>query len=253
MGYEMIDFETRDHIAYITFNRPDSLNAYNKQMMEELVAIWEEYDANPDMRVAIITGKGKAFCAGFDLKEGAAGVPDISSYAPFTPKKSGVFKPVICAVNGVCAGGGFRFLLESDLPLCSDNATFLDPHVSVGYMSQPEIIALSRSIGYFNALRIGIVGRYERVSAQRAYELGMVTEVVPQEQLLARAEELAQTIKLNGPGAVRATIEGMWRSLDLEGATRSSELISRFHAETPEYVEGPLAFAEKRKPSWQED
>ena len=97
------------------------------------------------------------------------------------------------------------------------------------------------------------MGRYERVSAQRAYELGMVTEVVPQEQLLARAEELAQTIKLNGPGAVRATIEGMWRSLDLEGATRSAELISRFHGKTPEYVEGPLAFAEKRKPSWQED
>lgn len=253
MGYEMVDLETRDHIAYITFNRPDSLNAYNKQMMEELVSIWEDYDANPDMRVAIVTGKGKAFCAGFDLKEGAAGVQDISAYALFTPKKSGVFKPVICAVNGVCAGGGFRFLLESDLTLCSDVATFLDPHVSVGYMSQPEIIALSRSIGYFNALRIGLLGRYERLSAQRAYDLGLVTEVVPQQQLLARAEELAQTIKLNGPGAVRATIEGMWRSLDLEGATRSSEMLSRFHAETPEYVEGPMAFAEKRKPNWQED
>ena len=253
MGYEMVDFEKRNQIAHITFNRPEKLNAYNKQMMEELVEIWQEYDSDPDLRVAIVTGKGKGFCAGFDLKETAAGVRDISSIAPFTPKKSGVFKPVICAVNGICAGGGFRFILESDIPICSEGATFLDPHVSVGYMSQPEIIGLSRSIGYFNALRIGLMGRYERASSQRAYELGFVTEVVPKEQLLSRAEELAETLRLNAPGALKSTIQGMWQSLSLglEDATRLSGQISRLHATTPEYTEGPLAFAENRKPQWQ--
>jgi enoyl-CoA hydratase len=253
MSYEMIDYEKRNQIAHITFNRAEKLNAYNKQMMEELVEIWKEFAADPDLRVAIITGKGKGFCAGFDLKEGAAGVEDISSFAPFTPKKSGVLKPVICAVNGICAGGGFRFLLESDIPICSDNAAFLDPHVSVGYMSQPEMVILSRTTGYFNALRIALMGQYERLPAQRAYDLGIVTEVVPQDQLLARAEELANTIRLNAPGALRSTIEGMWKGLDLglSEATQLSGKISDLHATTPEYIEGPLAFSEKRKPNWQ--
>ena len=220
--------------------------------------IFVDFRDRQDLRVAIVTGTGeKFFCPGWDLKAAADGDAVDGDYGVGgfggMQELRDLNKPIICAVNGICAGGGFRFLLESDIPICSDNAAFLDPHVSVGYMSQPEMVILSRTTGYFNALRIALMGQYERLPAQRAYDLGIVTEVVPQDQLLARAEELANTIRLNAPGALRSTIEGMWKGLDLglSEATQLSGKISDLHATTPEYIEGPLAFSEKRKPNWQ--
>ncbi|MBI4199772.1 MAG: enoyl-CoA hydratase/isomerase family protein [Chloroflexi bacterium] len=252
MGYEMVIYEKRDQVAYVTFNRPQQLNAYGNKMMQELEEIWRDFGSDPDMRVAIITGKGRGFCAGWDVKEGAAGIPDLSGIAKFTPRRAEVFKPVICAVNGICAGGGFRFILESDLPICSEEATFTDPHTSLGFVSQPEVVVLSRFIGYFQALRVGLVGRYERISAQRAYEMGLVTEVVPADQLQARAQELAEKVRQNAPLALSGTIEAMWRgaNLGLENAVRLSDKIARWNAMTEDYREGPRAFAEKRQPQW---
>ena len=252
MGYETIIYEKDSRIAHITLNRPGRLNAYDIQMMNELVDIWKDFGADSDMRVAILTGAGKGFCGGLDLAERELTVPDISDTLGYTPRKSGVFKPVICAVNGACAGGGLRFLLESDIQICSEEAVCIDPHVSVGISAEREMLGLSRRIGYNQALRMGLMGRHERISAQRALELGMVTEVVPLDRLLPRAEELAETLKQNAPLALEGTIELMWRSLNmgLADAVGLSEQILRWNSLTEDFEEGTRAFAEKRQPQW---
>ncbi len=253
MVYETVTYEKRDQIGYVTFNRPEALNAYNVAMMTELAQVWEDFGADPEMRVAIMTGSGRGFCAGLDMKESAGGVRGVAETIDFTPRRSNVFKPVICAVNGLCVGGGFHFVLDSDITICSDQASFFDAHVSVGAVSHREIIGLSRRIGYSNALRIGLMGIQERLSAQRAYEMGIVAEVVPQEELLGRAEELANKIKINAPLALEGTVKAMWRSLNLgvEDAVKLSAEIADRNFATEDYREGPRAFAEKRQPQWQ--
>ena len=252
MGYETIVYEKRDQIGYVTFNRPEALNAYNVRMMNELAEVWQEFGADPDVRVAIMTGSGRGFCTGLDVKESASGVRGVAETINFTPRRSGVFKPVICAVNGLCVGGGFHFILDSDITICSDQASFFDGHVSIGAVSHREIIGLSRRIGYNNALRIGLMGVQERLPAQRAYEMGLVAEVVPQEELLGRAEELAERIRRNAPLAVAGTIKAMWRSLNLgveDAVVLSAEIADRNRL-TEDYREGPRAFTEKRQPQW---
>ncbi|MBI4199771.1 MAG: enoyl-CoA hydratase/isomerase family protein [Chloroflexi bacterium] len=252
MERSTILYEKKDHIAYVTLNRPERLNAFNMPMMQELERAWRDFGEDREARVAIVTGSGKAFCAGLDLKEAAVGERDVAATMKITARRSGVFKPVICAINGACVGGGFHFVLDSDIQICSEEATFLDAHTSVGYVSHRELIALSRRIGYSAALRIGLMGRYELLSAQQALGLGIVSEVVAQERLLPRATELAETIKQNAPLALEGTIEAMWRSLNLgvEDAIALSAQIARRNFMTEDAREGPRAFAEKRQPRW---
>ncbi|MBI4199795.1 MAG: enoyl-CoA hydratase/isomerase family protein [Chloroflexi bacterium] len=255
MAYTRVIYEKKDHVAHITFNRPDALNSYDTPMMLELVDVWKDFGEDRDMRVAIVTAKGRAFCAGRDLKELKeldVVDKDISDVAAYTPKKAGVFKPVICAVNGICAGGGLRFLLESDVPICAEEAVFIDPHVSVGVPAEREMLGLSRRIGYYHALRMGLMGSYERIPARRALELGIVTEVVPQEQLLPRAQELATTIGKNAPLALQGAVEIMWRSqnLGLDDSVRVADQVLRWIYQTEDFHEGPRAFSEKRLPQW---
>lgn len=252
MNYQHVIYEKRDHVGYVTLNRPEALNAYNVQMMHELADVWSSFGADSEMRVAVISGMGRGFCAGLDMKESAAGIRGVAETIPFTPRRSGVFKPVICAVNGLCVGGGFHLVLDSDITICSDQATFFDAHVTVGAVSHREIIGLSRRIGYTNALRIGLMGGQERLSAQRAYELGIVTEVIPHERLLTHSEELAKKINLNAPLALEGTVKSMWRSLNLglEDALKLSAEIADKNFSTEDYREGPRAFSEKRKPQW---
>ncbi len=145
-------------------------------------------------------------------------------------------------------------MVDSDIVICSENATFLDPHVTVGQVAALEPIGLSRRIPLQSVLRMNLVGRWERMSAERAYQIGLVGEVVPQGQLLSRAKEVAAMIAKNSPAAVRATKKAIWTSLEhplQEGLAQGWEIL-RQHWDHPDQKEGPAAFSEKREPDWQD-
>jgi enoyl-CoA hydratase len=172
----------------------------------------------------------------------------------FTSWQQGVWKPVITAVNGICAGGAFHWVADADIVICASDAQFFDPHVSVGQVVSIEAVTLMRKMPVEAVMRLAFVGRYERMSAQRAYELGMVSEVVdPPDRLRERAQELAETIAKNSPAAMAATKRALWGALEmgLTDACRNGagELVSMWGH--PDQTEGPKAFAEKRDAEWQ--
>jgi E-phenylitaconyl-CoA hydratase len=160
---------------------------------------------------------------------------------------------VICAVNGLVAGGGLHFVVDADIVLASATAAFMDTHVNVGFVGGIENIGLARRLPLGTALRMSLVGRSYRLSAQRAYELGLVEEVVPPEELMAAATEMANTIKKNSPTAMALTQEAIWRSLDmpLSAAIEFGWALVRMHWSHPDFIEGPKAWAEGREPQWQ--
>jgi enoyl-CoA hydratase len=165
-----------------------------------------------------------------------------------------VRKPVICAVNGTCAGGGLHFVADADIVLAASDATFLDPHVSVGQVTAFETIGLARKMPFESVMRMALLGRHERMSAQRAHSLGMISQVVdPPEQLRQTAQSLAELIAENSPAALAATKRALWDALEagLTDACKAGakELVSVWGH--PDQEEGPRAFAEKRSPEWQ--
>jgi len=166
---------------------------------------------------------------------------------------NGVWKPVIAAVNGVCAGGGLHFVADADIVIASANATFLDPHVSIGQVTASEAIALVRKSPMESIMRMALTGRYERLSATRAYELGILSQVVdPPERLRDEAQALAEKIAQNSPSAMRATKRALWGALELglTDACRAgaAEIVAMWGH--PDQEEGPLAFVERREPRW---
>ena len=259
-------FEIEDHTAILTMNRPDLGNAIGGALSGELIEAWQRVRDDPQIRAAIITGAGERhFCTGAEVGEltsfadrseatGSATKYGFREAIAYTPMVQEVMTPVIAAVNGVCAGGGFHFIHDADIVLCSENATFVEPHVTVGQVSALEPIGLSRRIPLEAVLRMNLVGRWERMSAERAHQIGLVGEVVPLEQLLPRAKEIAAMIARNSPAAVRATKKAIWNSLELplhEAMAQGWEILMR-HWDHPDQKEGPAAFGEKRKPKWQD-
>ena len=173
----------------------------------------------------------------------------------FTAWQQGVDKPVITAVNGICAGGAFHWIAEADIVIAASDAQFFDPHVSVGQVVAVEAIALLRKMPFEAVMRMALVGRYERMTAARAYELGMISQIVdPPEKLREVAQELAEKVAKNSPAAMKATKRALWGALEygLTDACRAGarELVSMWGH--PDQAEGPMAFAEKREPRWLE-
>jgi enoyl-CoA hydratase/carnithine racemase len=172
----------------------------------------------------------------------------------FTAWHQHVWKPVITAVNGICAGGAFHWVADADIVIAASDAQFFDPHVSVGQVVAIEAIGLMRKMPVEAVMRMAFVGRYERMGAQRAYELGMISEIVdPPERLREVAQELAEKIAKNSPAAMAATKRALWGALEhgLTDACRAGagELTGMWGH--PDQAEGPAAFAEKREPEWQ--
>jgi len=210
------------HVATITLDRPDKLNSFNKAMCDEFSALWQEIRLDDAVHVVLLQANGdRAFSAGLDVNDGLP-----PSWLPkniwsqedtgfqLSPKMNRVWKPLICAVHGIAAGGAFYWLNEADIILCSDDAQFFDPHVSYGIVAAHEPIGLARRIPLGEVMRMALVGLDERVSAKRALEIGLVTEVVPRDQLHARAYELAASIAAKPPAAVQGTVKAIWESLD---------------------------------------
>jgi len=261
MGYECLIVERHGPVGWLINNRPEQLNAMSAQMREEFGDAWKELDADPDVRVIVHTGNGRAFQTGVDVAEIASDGVGMQRYRQsledwdlhFTSWQQQVWKPVITAVNGLCAGGAFHWVADADIVICASDAQFFDPHVSIGQVVSIEAIGLMRKMPVEAVMRMAFVGRYERMSAQRAYELGMVSEVVdPPERLRERAQELGEVIARNSPAAMAATKRALWGALELglTDACRAGakELVSMWGH--PDQEEGPRAFAEKRTPSW---
>jgi enoyl-CoA hydratase/carnithine racemase len=259
--YEHLIVERHGSVGWLINNRPDQLNAMNAKMRDEFGDAWLELDQDPDVRVIVHTGNGRAFQSGVDVSEIASDGVGMERYRKsvddwdlhFTSWHQHVWKPVITAVNGICAGGAFHWVADADIVICASDAQFFDPHVSVGQVVSIEAIALMRKIPVEAVMRMAFVGRYERMNAQRAFELGMVSEVVdPPEQLRERAQQLAETIAKNSPAAMAATKRALWGALEmgLTDACRAGahELVGMWGH--PDQAEGPAAFAEKREAQW---
>jgi enoyl-CoA hydratase/carnithine racemase len=260
-SYETLKVERHGPVGWLIFDRPDQLNAMNSAMRDELADAWLELDHDPEVRVIVHTGEGRAFQTGVDVAEIASDGIGMQRYQRsveewdlhFTSWHQGVWKPVITAVNGICAGGAFHWVADADIVIAASDAEFFDPHVSIGQVVAIEAIGLMRKVPVEAVMRMAFVGRYERMSAQRAYELGMVSEVVdPPERLREAAQELGEKIARNSPAAMRATKEALWGALEmgLTDACRAgaAELVGMWGH--PDQEEGPRAFAEKREARW---
>jgi enoyl-CoA hydratase/carnithine racemase len=262
MAYETLLVERRGPVGWLVFNRPKAGNAMDARMLDELEDAWAELDADPEVRVIVTTGEGRSFQTGLDVVQ-LAREPDAlrkqsgrtrRAELRMTAWHCGVAKPVVTAVNGVCAGGGLHFVADADVVLAAADAQFLDPHVSVGQVSAYEVIGLARKIPFEAVMRMALLGRHERIDAARALSLGMVSQVVdPPEALRDEAQALAEKIAQNSPAAMAATKRALWGALEsgLTDACKAgaTELVSMWGH--PDQEEGPRAFAEKRAPNWQ--
>jgi enoyl-CoA hydratase len=260
-GYETLRVERRGPVGWLIFDRPDAANAMDARMLAELEQAWLDLDGDPEVRVIVNTGEGRAFQTGVDVAQ-LSGDPRAlreqsrrtrAAELRLTAWHNQVWKPVIAAVNGVCAGGGLHFVADADIVIAASDATFVDPHVSVGQVTAYEAIGLERKMPVEAVMRMALVGRHERMSAQRAHELGMVSQVVdPPERLRDEAQELAEKIARNSPAAMAATKRALWGALEtgLTEACRAgaAELVSMWGH--PDQAEGPQAFTDKREAKW---
>ncbi len=261
MGYRTLQVERHGAVGWLIFDRPEVGNAMDATMLAELEGAWGELDRNPEVRVIVNTGNGPAFQTGLDVVQLGRDPEALREQSRRTKRSelrltawhNRVWKPVIAAVNGVCAGGGLHFVADADIVIAAADAQFLDPHVSVGQVSASEVIALARKVPMEAVSRMALVGRHERLGARRAYELGLLSQVVdPPEQLRDEAQALAEKIARNSPAAMAATKRALWGALEagLTEACRSGarELVSMWGH--PDQEEGPRAFAERREPRW---
>lgn len=253
--YEFCKVEREERLLVVTLNRPEVYNALHPPAQFELDGIWNEFNADPDLWVGIITGAGdKAFCAGNDLKFQAAGnvVKLPSSGFGGLARRMDLHKPLIAAVNGFAMGGGFEIALACDLIVASENALFAFPEPKVGLLAaEGGVHRLPRMIPQKQALGMLLTGR--RVPAAEGKELGFVNEVVPQAQVLQAAKRWASQILECSPISIRATKQAVYRGLDESNLAAAIDLRYSEHKrmiDSEDYIEGPKAFAEKRPPVW---
>jgi enoyl-CoA hydratase/carnithine racemase len=220
--YTTLQIDRNGPVGWLVFDRPAAGNAMDARMMAELERAWNELEADPDVRVIVNTGAGEAFQTGLDLAQLARDPEALREQSRrtkrfelrFTAWHNDLTKPVIAAVNGVCAGGGLHFVADADIVLMASGATLVDPHVSVGQASVYETIALAKKLPMEAVLRMALVGRHERITAPRAYQLGICSQVVEPEQLRAVAQQLAEQIARNDPGVLARTKRALWQSLE---------------------------------------
>jgi enoyl-CoA hydratase/carnithine racemase len=213
------DVDPTDRVATVTLHRPESLNAFDRRMCEEIRDVWHVIKADDAVHAVVLRAAGdRAFSAGLDTKQ-AFGQPDLvwnhedpGEY--LSPKWQKLWKPVVCAVHGMCTAGAFYFLNEADVVICSDDATFFDSHVTYGMVSAIEPVGLMRRIGLGDTLRMALTGNGERVSAATALRLGLVSEVVTRDELWPRAHDLARLIASYPAVATQGTVRAIWESLD---------------------------------------
>lgn len=234
--YETITYEENAGVAWVTLNRPERMNSFNDLMQKEIRDCWRKLRAHEDVRAVVLTGSGeKAFCTGIDrtekmgseaskesvLGEDTTGSPGSTPFSfndpgdNLGPKSCDLWKPVIAAVNGIACGGAFYMLGEVEFIIAAQTATFFDPHVTYGMTASFEPIQMAGRMPFGEIMRLSLLGNYERLSAQRAYEIGLVSEVVPDDQLHDAADWAASTIASQSTLAVQGTVRALWAAREL--------------------------------------
>jgi enoyl-CoA hydratase len=260
--------EVRNHVAYLTINRPEVHNSFSPEVVLRLADAWERVNTDDDIRVALITGAGdKAFSAGADLGRliplmtGARKPEDEWDHKLAANRRLGdhailrhydVDKPIIAAVNGFCIAGGFELMQATDLRVAAEHARFGLQEVKWAIIpASGSLVRLQRQMPYCKAMEILLTGNL--IDAQEAYRLGLVNYVVPANQVIAKAEELAAVIAANGPIAVRAIKQGVRRAIGhpYDEAFKIENEVARPVMKSQDAREGPRAFIEKRNPVYQ--
>jgi enoyl-CoA hydratase/carnithine racemase len=211
-----------DKVAVVTLNRPEAMNSFNLAMMDDFRHFWHEVARDDAVNAILLTAaSGRAFCTGVDVKDPGeilrakdvwhAADPGESLGAKFNR----CWKPLVCAVHGLTAGGAFYWLNEADIIICSEDATFFDPHVTFGQTAAMEPIGATYRMPLGDVLRMSLLGNDERITAQTALRIGLVSEIVTNENLVARGRELAAIIAAKPPAATQGTVRAIWESLDL--------------------------------------
>lgn len=252
-----IIFDKKDHIGYITINRPEVMNCLNDAALDDLASVWGEFRDDGELRVAIVTGAGdKAFCTGGDLKEL---IPRITTgNLAITPgrlqaflKDFSVFKPIIAAVNGACLAGGMELMQGTDIRLAAEDAVFGLPEPRWGlFPAAGSTVRLPRQIPYCQAMEMLLVG--EPITAAQALSMGLINRVVPRAELMSAAKQLAERIAENSPLAVQAIKKSVLKCADMP--EERAFLLETFYARdvfaSADAKEGPQAFVKKRQPKF---
>jgi len=254
---ENVGYELDGHIATITYNRPEALNAINGAMRNDLNEAFARFRDDEDAWIGIVTGAGKAFCVGADLRDGQHSAGEFPGTFWEKPTQNSfesgweIFKPVIAAVNGHCLGYGLTLVTWCDFVIASDRAEFSYPEVRIGTPPIVGAIRLPQKINWQYAMELLLTG--DRIDAQRAKEIGLAGWVVPHDQLMAEAHKLADRLVQAAPLAVRATKEMAVRAQHLPPveAIRFGETMRKVAATTADAAEGGRAARERRPPVWQ--
>jgi len=246
-------YEREGHIATITYNRPEALNAINGELRADLNAAWVQLREDEEAWVAIVTGAGRAFSAGADLRSSAQPIGTTHWETPsLTSLESGLetWKPVIAAVNGYCIGFACTLVAACDFVIASERAEFGFPEVQLGIPTIQGAVRMPRKVGWQNAMELLLLG--DRVSAERAKEMGLVWKVVPHDHLMAEANTLATRLLKPGPLTIRATKEVASRGQEMHfmEAIRFGETMRKVAGATEDAKEGMSAAREKRTPTW---
>jgi len=269
--FETITYdEGDDGVAVVTLNRPDVHNAFNSLMQRELHTLWRSLRRNDDVRCIVLTGAGeKAFCTGIDRMEQMGGQADdttdrsvVGSCAtPFMfndpgdnigPKSCDLWKPVIAAVNGMACGGAFYMLGEVEFIVAAEHASFFDPHVTYGMTAAFEPIHMAGITPFTEIMRLSLLGNYERMSAQRAFQIGMVSEVVAAADLLAHTRDLAAKIASQPRLAIEGTVRAIWstREMPQREAVRLGYAYVAMGTNQDSIAEGQQLFASGKRVEW---
>jgi enoyl-CoA hydratase/carnithine racemase len=269
--FETLKYDEAGGVAWVTLNRPDVHNAFNFRMQQELKHLWRGLRNNDAVRCVVLTGAGdKAFCVGIDRSEmmgqwqttddvgSARGNTEVSTgqsgATPWHfddpgenigPKTNDLWKPVIAAVNGMACGGAFYILGEVDIVIAAEHATFFDPHVTYGMTMCFEAMHMLQKMPFHEIMRLALLGAHERMTAQRALEIGFVTEVVPQDRLASAAEWVAARIAEAPPVAIQGTVRSLWtaRELSRMQALDMGRVLIRVGSDSASLFAGQQAFS----------
>lgn len=268
-GYETLRVHKDDGVAWVSLNRPEVRNAINQTMRDELRAVWTGFRYDDDVRCIVLTGEGQSFCTGIDRAEAvseennqAMAAGDFPGYpTPWMyddpgrdvgPKQCDLWKPVIGAVNGMACGGAFYLLGETEFIIAADDATFFDPHVTYGMTAAFEPIEMLSKMPFPEIMRLSLLGAHERLSAERAHQIGLVTEVVPAGELLDRAGWAARVIADAPPLVVQGTMRALWTALEMPRtqAIGMANLFTRIGSDAAAFEDGQQRFSSGQRVEW---
>ncbi len=267
--FETLLVEKRDGIAWVSLNRPKVRNAINQKMQDELHWLWNDFRYDDDVRCVVLTGEGESFCTGIDRSEAVSesntdamaagnypGYPTPWMYddpgRDIGPKSRDCWKPVIAAVHGMACGGAFYILGEVEFIIASDDATFFDPHVTYGMTAAFEPIQMLKKMPFQEIMRMSLLGVDERMSAERAREVGLVTEVVPRDQLREQAAWAAKVIADSPAIAIQGTMRALWTALEVSRhqGIEMANLFTRIGSDAEAFKAGQKRFESGQRPKW---